>query len=123
MKRNNRILLILTVIVICFIASFPLWHNKIDFEHQAGQVTQVKKKKPKKSVKKVKVTWGYPFKKMYEKKIKFKSGQEFGETDVMRRIKPKSYFHDGFDFGFSEVGHKPVYAVHSGTVHKVKFRP
>ena len=80
------------------------------------------KKKHKKVVHKV--TWGYPFKKLYEKKIKFKSGQKFGETDVIRRYYPtKSYFHDGYDFGFSEIGHSTVYAVHAGTVHKVKYAP
>ena len=71
-----------------------------------------------------KVTWGYPFKRLYEKKIKFKSGQKFGETDVIRRYYPtKSYFHDGYDFGFSEVGHSTVYAVHAGKVHQVKYAP
>ncbi len=124
MKKSNRILLLITVLIICFVATIPLWHNKNNYNHQSGQVTRIKKKTPKKKTnKKVKVTWGYPFKACYKKKIKFKSGQEFGKTDFLRRIKPKSYFHDGFDFGFSEVGHKPVYAVHAGTVHKVKYRP
>lgn len=68
------------------------------------------------------MTWGYPFKRYMKKKIKFKSGQKFGQTDVIRRYYPtKSYFHDGYDFGFSEVGHSTVYAVHAGTVHRVKY--
>lgn len=123
MKKNNRLILILTIIVICFVASIPLWHNRHNLHQQPSRISRVAKNKNKRSAKKHKVTWGYPFKKLYQKKIKFKSGQEFGETDFLRRIKPKSYFHDGYDFGFSEVGHSAVLAVHPGTVHKVKFRP
>lgn len=81
-----------------------------------------KKRTSKKSKNWVKASWGYPFARLYQKPIKFKSGQEFGKTDVERRFKPVSYFHDGFDFGYSEVGHKKVLAVHPGVVHKVKFR-
>lgn len=81
------------------------------------KVKKLKKKTPHK------VTWGYPFERLYHKNIKFKSGQKFGETDILRRPDKKSYFHDGYDFGFSEVGHSPVLAVHEGTVHKVKYRP
>lgn len=83
----------------------------------ASKQHEVKSSKPY-----IKPTWGYPFQRMYEKPIKFKSGQKFGKTDVQRRFKPVSYFHDGFDFGYSEVGHKKVMAVHPGVVHKVKFK-
>lgn len=67
--------------------------------------------------------WGYPFSKCYTKKIKYKSGQKYGKTDVIRRVYPsKSYFHDGWDFGWSEVGRRaPVLAVHSGTVKKIGY--
>ena len=32
--------------------------------------------------------WGYPFSKCYTKKIKYKSGQKYGKTDVIRRVYP-----------------------------------
>lgn len=120
-KTESKISLSVALIAIIFFASIPLWH--INLNSPRPQTSVVKKKKTQK--KKVhKVTWGYPFKRLYEKKIKFKSGQKFGETDVIRRYYPsKSYFHDGYDFGFSEVGHSIVYAVHAGTVHKVKYAP
>ncbi len=37
--------------------------------------------------------------------------QTFGMTDYMRSVNPPSYFHDGWDFGHSEVGYSPVYAI------------
>jgi murein DD-endopeptidase len=82
-----------------------------------SQRTSQRAKKPV-----IKPTWGYPFQRLYEKRVKFKSGQKFGKTDVQRRFNPPSYFHDGYDFGYSEVGHKAVLAVHPGVVHRVKFR-
>ena len=42
-------------------------------------------------------------------------------TDYMRSVNPPSYFHDGLDFGHSEVGYSPVYAIHEGTVKKVAY--
>lgn len=122
MKKSLKLILAALVIVIVVFASKPLWQTH---SHSPAQTTIKKTKadKKKKREKVVPVTWGYPFKRLYQKKIKFDSGQKFGETDVMRRIKPKSYFHDGYDFGFSEVGHSPVLAVHPGVVHKVKYRP
>lgn len=121
MKRRKRIGLIIVLVLLCLCGTMPLWSRHLP-AFTSNQRT-VQKKAAQKKRKRPAVTWGYPFKACYHKKIKFKSGQEFGETDFLRRLKPKSYFHDGFDFGFSEVGHKPVYAVHAGTVHKVKFRP
>lgn len=122
-KTESKVSLFIALIAIIIFASVPLWHIDLNANRPHTQV--VKKKKPKKKKKVVhKVTWGYPFKRLYEKKIKFKSGQKFGETDVIRRYYPtKSYFHDGYDFGFSEVGHSTVYAVHAGTIHKVKYAP
>lgn len=118
-KIESKLLLWIALIAILIFASVPLWHINLN---TARPQTHVVKKKHRKVVHKV--TWGYPFKKLYEKKIKFKSGQKFGETDVIRRYYPtKSYFHDGYDFGFSEVEHSTVYAVHAGTVHKVKYAP
>lgn len=120
MKRSSKISLFIIFILLCLCATAPLWRDHF-FPRQANEKIVHRKKNEKKKI--PRATWGYPFKACYHKKIKFKSGQEFGHTDFLRRLKPKSYFHDGFDFGFSEVGHKNVYAVHAGTVHKVKFRP
>ena len=121
-KTESKFALLAALIAILAFASIPLWQNNLN--SLRPQTHTVKKKKTAKKKKVVHVTWGYPFKKLYEKKIKFKSGQKFGETDVIRRVYPsKSYFHDGYDFGFSEVGHSSVYAVHAGTVHRVKYAP
>lgn len=119
--KKTRIFLLLAAVLIVLFAATPLWkHNQLLNLHQTTKVA--KKAKKKKTKKKYVATWGYPFKRLNEKKIKFKSGQEFGKTDVLRRYKPKSYFHDGYDFGFSEVGHSAVLAVHSGVVHRVHYR-
>lgn len=84
--------------------------------------TQPEALKAKKTVAE-KDIWGYPFAKCYTKKIKYLSGQRYGKTDVCRRVYPKkSYFHDGWDFGWSEVGNKAaVLAIHPGTVKKVAY--
>ena len=79
-KTESKVSLFIALIAIIIFASVPLWH--IDLNANRPQTQVVKKKKPKKKKKVVhKVTWGYPFKRLYEKKIKFKSGQKFGETD------------------------------------------
>ena len=49
--------------------------------------------------------------------------QTFGMTDYARSLSPLSYFHDGWDFGFSEVGHSTVKAIHPGTVKEVRQAP
>lgn len=68
-------------------------------------------------------SWNYPFNKdikngvhpMYE-------AQTFGITDYIRSYNPLSYFHDGWDFGISEVGkNATVKAIHPGTVKKVAY--
>lgn len=61
--------------------------------------------------------WTYPFKAC----DKMSKAQTFGMTDYMRSVNPPSYFHDGWDFGHSEVGYSPVYAIHKGTVKKVAY--
>ncbi|EFG56340.1 peptidoglycan DD-metalloendopeptidase family protein [Lactobacillus amylolyticus] len=121
MKKISRILLAIGIIAIVIFAAQPLWRSN-SFFNPVHHTSQVKKKSITKKKKKYVPTWGYPFKRLYEKKNKFKSGQKYGETDVLRRTSPKSYFHDGYDFGFSEVGHKAVLAVHAGTVHRVHYR-
>lgn len=42
-------------------------------------------------------------------------------TDYMRFVNPPSYFHDGWDFGHSEVGYSPVYAIYEDTVKKIAY--
>ncbi|RVU71707.1 M23 family metallopeptidase [Lactobacillus xujianguonis] len=120
-NKQSSFLLLITLLIICGIASYLLWHGHQNFDYEQGTVSRVHHHHHKKK-KTHPVTWGYPFKRLYEKKIKFKSGQKYGQTDILRRTKPKSYFHDGYDFGFSEVGHSPVLAVHTGTVHRVHYR-
>lgn len=93
--------------------------------HNSSRQVKVEKKWRLKKTKSFtdKDKWGYPFKKCYMKKIKYKSGQKYGKTDVLRRYYPsKSYFHDGWDFGWGEVGKSAkVLAVHYGTVKKVDY--
>lgn len=121
MKKRNKFLLFLAIIILVVVATIPLWQKKTSSHYKTtSRVTQIRKVSKHK---KHKATWGYPFKRLYEKKVKFKSGQKFGETDVIRRPDKNSYFHDGYDFGFSEVGHSPVLAVHNGIVHRVHFKP
>lgn len=119
MQKQGKSLALVALLAIILFASIPLIKN--DFNAAIRPLPVKHTKKPKKK-KPHKITWGYPFKRLYQKKIKFKSGQKYGETDVLRRADKNSYFHDGYDFGFSEVGHSPVLAVHSGTVHKVKYK-
>lgn len=120
MRKQSKILFFIAFLAIILFASVPLFKlNSLNLNQESVHKTI---KKPKK--KKVhRITWGYPFEKLYHKKIKFKSGQKYGKTDILRRTDKPSYFHDGYDFGFSEVGHSPVLAVHSGIVHKVKYYP
>ena len=61
--------------------------------------------------------WTYPFKAC----DKMSKAQTFGMTDYMSSVNAPSYFHDGWDFGHSEVGYSPVYAIHEGTVKKVAY--
>lgn len=66
--------------------------------------------------------WAYPFKVCDKYGVRpMYNSQTFGITDYMRSINPPSYFHDGWDFGHSEVGYSPVYAIHEGTVKKVAY--
>lgn len=66
--------------------------------------------------------WTYPFKKNDKYGVRpMYNSQTFGITNYLRSTNPVSYFHDGWDFGFSEVGHSNVYAIHEGTVKKVAY--
>lgn len=66
--------------------------------------------------------WAYPFKANKKNGVRpMYNAQTFGITNYMRSTTPPSYFHDGWDFGFSEVGHSNVYAIHQGTVKKVAY--
>lgn len=67
-KTESKISLYVALIAIIFFASIPLWH--IDLNASRPQTHVVKKKKAKKKKVIHKVTWGYPFKRLYEKKIK-----------------------------------------------------
>lgn len=70
-----------------------------------------------------KLTWGYPFAVQKKKGVRpMYNAQTFGITDYIRSYNPLSYFHDGWDFGVSEVGKKAtVKAIHPGTVKEVKY--
>ncbi|AHI12056.1 hypothetical protein IMAU60204_01160 [Lactobacillus helveticus] len=62
-KIESKLLLWIALIAILIFASVPLWHINLN---TARPQTHVVKKKHKKVVHKV--TWGYPFKKLYEKR-------------------------------------------------------
>ena len=69
-----------------------------------------------------KESWNYPFARLNKNGVRpMYNAQIFGQTNYLRSIKPKSYFHDGWDFGWSEVGHSTVKAIHPGTVQKVAY--
>ena len=122
MKRKTVFLLVVVaILMIIFFAAKPLLEQKNVLLSNQIQTTKQKKKKTVKHY--PPATWGYPFEKMNEKQIKFKSGQKYGQTDVLRRPQSHSYFHDGYDFGWGAVGHSTVLAIHEGTVHKVAFKP
>src|SRR5699024_5411193 len=47
--------------------------------------------------------WAYPFKANKKNGVRpMYNAQTFGITNYMRSTTPPSYFHDGWDFGFSE---------------------
>lgn len=67
-------------------------------------------------------SWGYPFAKLDKNGVNpMYNAQIFGNTNYARSLKPLSYFHDGWDFGWGEVGHSTVRAIHPGTVKKVAY--
>lgn len=70
------------------------------------------------------LTWAYPFASQKKNGVRpMYKAQTFGMTDYARSLSPLSYFHDGWDFGFSEVGHSTVKAIHPGTVKEVRQAP
>ena len=74
------------------------------------------------NVKQEKMTWGYPFAKLNKKGVHpMYNAQVFGKTNYARSLKPLSYFHDSWDFGWGEVGHSTVKAIHPGTVKSVAY--
>lgn len=57
------------------------------------------------NVKQEKMTLGYPFAKLNKKGVHpMYNAQVFGKTNYARSLKPLSYFHDGWGFGWGEVG-------------------
>lgn len=70
----------------------------------------------------IKNEWVYPFAKNEKYGVRpMYRAQTFGKTDFARSIKPLSYFHNGWDFGWGEVGRSTVNAIHPGTVQKVAY--
>lgn len=67
--------------------------------------------------------WGWPFKGLTYSKIKaqLNGGAEFGNTSMLRRSNPPSYFHDGIDLGTSQFNHMKIRAIHDGVVKKIGF--
>ena len=87
-KTESKFALLAALIAILAFASIPLWQNNLN--SLRPQTHTVKKKKTAKKKKVVHVTWGYPFKKLYEKKIKFKRAANSGsfhnfESNFIRR--------------------------------------
>lgn len=69
-----------------------------------------------------KLTWTYPFAKNIKNGVNpMYNSQVFGNTDYARSVNPLSYFHDGWDFGWCEVGHSTVKAIHPSTVKQVAY--
>lgn len=70
----------------------------------------------------IKNDWSYPFAKNNKNGVRpMYNAQIFGNTDYARSINPLSYFHNGWDFGWGEVGHSTVEAIHPGTVKQVAY--
>ncbi|GFZ27671.1 M23 family metallopeptidase [Lactobacillus corticis] len=115
--------LIGVLLAICgglFYSGKQAWDSELATINQS----QKPKKSQKKRVKKpYQATWGWPFKKIGKNGPKYEEGQQYGKTKYLRRLYPtKSYWHDGWDFGFSQVGqNSKVLAVHAGRVHKVGY--
>lgn len=68
-----------------------------------------------------KLKWTYPFARLRHQPLRPWWGQQYGITGYLRSRHPISYFHDGYDFGHSQVGYRPVHAIHSGTVYRVAY--
>ena len=67
MQKQPKILFLISLLIIIAFASIPLWHIDLgNLDHKPGEVTRIKKKVKKQKVVH-KVTWGYPFERLYEK--------------------------------------------------------
>ncbi len=113
MKKHIKFLIALT-------AALTLGTNFIFISN----VQAVKKKDMlTEDVQKENNSWSYPFAKNIKNGVKpMYESQTFGITDYARCLNPLSYFHDGWDFGVSEVGRKAtVKAIHPGTVKQVSY--
>lgn len=115
MKKHNKS--ILTIIAALAVSSTLLSGtvNSVQADTNSS-TTQVTTKKSAKN------TWDYPFAKLDKKGVHpMYNAQVFGNTDYARSLSPLSYFHDGWDFGWGEVGHSTVKAIHPGTVKEVAY--
>jgi len=66
MKKRNKFLLFLAIIILVVVATIPLWQKKTSSHYKTtSRVTQIRKVSKHK---KHKATWGYPFKRLYEKR-------------------------------------------------------
>lgn len=67
-------------------------------------------------------SWDYPFTELDKKGVRpMYESQVYGITDYARCLNPLSYFHDGWDFGWGEVGRSTVKAIHPGKVKEVAY--
>lgn len=65
--------------------------------------------------------WRYPFTSLKKTGVHPWWGQNFGITGFRRSNHLVSYFHDGWDFGHSQVGYSLVHVIHQGTVYRVAY--
>ncbi|MDO4912297.1 MAG: M23 family metallopeptidase [Lactobacillus sp.] len=130
-KKGNlasKLLLLVVIVLLVVIGYFSI--NSRSWQLAQREATKYFYEKPnaKTNIKKkkvVKATWGWPFKKIKDSGPKYEDGQQFGKTGYARDHKGKpTYWHDGWDFGWGEVGkNASVLCVHSGVVHKVGWAP
>lgn len=115
MKKHKKFLLTLAA-TLALTTTFTL----------GNQTEAAKKKKRDINIEQVEnqnSDWSYPFAKNIKNGVKpMYESQTFGITDYARSLNPLSYFHDGWDFGVSEVGkNSTVKAIHPGTVKEVNY--
>lgn len=108
------------ILVCIWIAIFPILTTNLSSKQALPQTHHVKKLKLAS-----KDLWGYPCRSLYTTKVKFASGQKYGKTDYVRAAySADANFHDGWDYGFSEMGlGSDILAIHAGKVHKIDYRP
>lgn len=115
MRVKNKVLTILAALSLMGPATSLVPNNVVTTNASV-------RRRAKKSVRRHIKTWDYPFANLNKYGVRpMYNAQVFGKTNYKRSAKPLSYFHDGWDFGWSEVGHSTVKAIHAGRVKEVAY--